>query len=53
MPIAVPGLPQPLRLGLAGGARVVALVLGRRGRIGQQISAIFCQSARSAHFRLR
>ena len=34
LPIAVPGLPQPLRLGLAGGALIVALVLGRLGRIG-------------------
>lgn len=34
MPIPVPGLPQPLRLGLAGGALLVALTLGRIGRIG-------------------
>ena len=34
MPIAIPGLPQPLRLGLAGGVLVVALMLGRLGRIG-------------------
>jgi putative transport protein len=34
VPMAVPGLPQPLRLGLAGGALIVALVLGRMGRIG-------------------
>jgi putative transport protein len=34
MPIPVPGLPQPLRLGLAGGALLVALTLGRLGRIG-------------------
>jgi putative transport protein len=31
LPVAVPGLPQPLRLGLAGGALIVALVLGRLG----------------------
>ena len=37
MPIAMPGLPQPLRLGLAGGVLVVALVLGRIGRIGQLV----------------
>jgi len=37
MPIAMPGLPQPLRLGLAGGVLVVALVLGRIGRIGQVV----------------
>jgi putative transport protein len=34
MPIAVPGLPQPLRLGLAGGVLLVALGLGRLGQIG-------------------
>jgi putative transport protein len=37
MPIAVPGLPQPLRLGLAGGALLVALVQGRLGRIGRLV----------------
>ena len=37
MPIAFPGLPQPVRLGLAGGPLVVALVLGRIGRIGRQV----------------
>jgi len=37
LPIAVPGLPQPLRLGLAGGALIVALVLGRLGRIGRLV----------------
>jgi putative transport protein len=35
LPIDVPGLPQPVRLGLAGGPLVVALVLGRFGRIGR------------------
>jgi putative transport protein len=34
LPIVLPGLPQPLRLGLAGGALIVALALGRLGRIG-------------------
>ena len=34
LPIAIPGLPQPVQLGLAGGPLVVALVLGRIGRIG-------------------
>jgi putative transport protein len=34
MPIVIPGLPQPVRLGLAGGPLIVALVLGRIGRIG-------------------
>jgi putative transport protein len=37
MPIAFPGLPQPVRLGLAGGPLVVALVLGRIGRIGRLV----------------
>jgi putative transport protein len=36
-PIAVPGLPQPVRLGLAGGPLIVALVLGRVGRIGRLV----------------
>jgi putative transport protein len=34
IPLAVPGLSQPLKLGLAGGPLVVALALGRVGRIG-------------------
>jgi putative transport protein len=37
MPIVVPGLPQPLRLGLAGGPLIVALVLGRIGHIGRLV----------------
>jgi putative transport protein len=37
VPVAVPGLPQPLRLGLAGGALIVALVVGRVGRIGRLV----------------
>jgi len=37
MPIVVPGLPQPVRLGLAGGPLIVALVLGRFGRIGRLV----------------
>ena len=32
-----PGLPQPIRLGLAGGPLIVALILGRVGRIGRQV----------------
>jgi putative transport protein len=36
-PIAVPGLPQPLRLGLAGGPLIVAILLGRVGRIGRLV----------------
>jgi putative transport protein len=38
VPITIPGLPQPVRLGLAGGPLVVALVLGRFGRIGRLAS---------------
>lgn len=33
-PVDVPGLPVPLRLGLAGGPLVVALLISRLGRIG-------------------
>lgn len=34
VPIAVPGLSDPLRLGLAGGPLIVAILLARLGRIG-------------------
>jgi putative transport protein len=37
VPIVVPGLPQSLKLGLAGGPLVVALVLGRLGHIGRLV----------------
>jgi putative transport protein len=37
MPIAFPGLPHPIRLGLAGGPLIVALILGRVGRIRRQV----------------
>jgi putative transport protein len=37
MPIVLPGLPYPIRLGLAGGPLIVALILGRVGRIGRQV----------------
>jgi putative transport protein len=37
IPIAFPGLPQPVRLGLAGGPLIAALVLGRIGRIGPHV----------------
>lgn len=37
VPISFPGLPQPVRLGLAGGPLIVALVLGRFGRIGRLV----------------
>lgn len=35
IPVALPGLPAPLRLGLAGGPLVVALLLGRLGSVGR------------------
>jgi len=37
LPIPVPGLPYPIRLGLAGGPLIAALILGRVGRIGRQV----------------
>lgn len=37
MPIRFPGLPQPVKLGLAGGPLIVALILGRVGRIRRQV----------------
>jgi putative transport protein len=37
VPIAFPGLPQPIKLGLAGGPLIVALILGRVGRIHRQV----------------
>jgi putative transport protein len=37
MPIVLPGLPRPVQLGLAGGPLIVALVLGRIGRIGRLV----------------
>jgi len=37
MPIAFPGLPHPIKLGLAGGPLIVALLLGRIGRIHRQV----------------
>jgi putative transport protein len=37
MPIVVPGLPQSVQLGLAGGPLVVALGLGQLGRIGRLV----------------
>jgi putative transport protein len=40
LPIKVPGLPQPLRLGLAGGPLIVAILVGRFGKIGRLVSHI-------------
>lgn len=37
LPLAVPGLPQPVRLGLAGGPLIAAVILGRVGRIGRLV----------------
>lgn len=37
LPIAFPGLPQPIKFGLAGGPLIVALILGRVGHIGRQV----------------
>jgi putative transport protein len=37
LPIPFPGLPHPIRLGLAGGPLLVALILGRIGRIRRQV----------------
>ncbi|WP_068111294.1 putative transporter [Tropicimonas marinistellae] len=34
LPLAIPGLPAPLKLGLAGGPLVVAILLGRLGHWG-------------------
>ncbi|MDR1653014.1 MAG: putative transporter [Prevotellaceae bacterium] len=35
IPIFIPGLPAPAKLGLAGGPLLVAIVLGYKGRIGK------------------
>lgn len=37
MPIAFPGLPQPLKLGLAGGPLIVAILVGRLGHVGKLV----------------
>lgn len=37
LPWLVPGLPQPVRLGLAGGPLIVALVLSRLGHVGRLV----------------
>jgi len=49
LPIAVPGLPHPVRLGLAGGPLIVALVVGRFGRIGRLV----CYMPTSANIAFR
>lgn len=35
IPIAIPGMPVPAKLGLAGGPLIVAICLGYKGRIGK------------------
>jgi len=35
LPINIPGLPAPAKLGLAGGPLLIALILGHKGRIGK------------------
>ncbi len=35
IPIFIPGLPAPAKLGLAGGPLIIALILGHKGRIGK------------------
>lgn len=35
IPVFIPGLPAPVRLGLAGGPLIVAILFGYRGRIGK------------------
>ncbi|TKG95318.1 putative transporter [Puteibacter caeruleilacunae] len=35
IPIHIPGLPAPAKLGLAGGPLLIALILGHKGRIGK------------------
>jgi putative transport protein len=37
IPIAVPGLPVPVKLGIAGGPLVLAIILSRIGRIGSLV----------------
>ena len=37
IPIAIPGLPVPVKLGIAGGPLVLAIILSRIGRIGSLV----------------
>jgi putative transport protein len=37
LPIAVPGLPEPVRLGLAGGPLLIAILVGRIGSLGRVV----------------
>jgi putative transport protein len=49
MPLPIPGLPLPLKLGLAGGPLVMAILIGRFGNIGHFSSYV----PRSANLMLR
>jgi putative transport protein len=49
LPIPIPGLPQPLRLGLAGGSLIVAILVGRLGRIGPLV--LYAPRSASVAFR--
>ena len=40
LPIALPGLPVPVRLGLAGGPLVLAILLARIGNIGRVVGSM-------------
>ena len=40
IPIAVPGMPAPLKLGLAGGPLIVAILLGRFGNFARLVDAV-------------
>src|SRR5581483_8745554 len=37
IPVHFPGLPVPIRLGLAGGPLILAIILGRIGRVGRLV----------------
>ena len=56
LPIALPGLPVPVRLGLAGGPLVLAILLARVGNIGRLVSVHAGQRqlrvARTRHYPL-
>jgi putative transport protein len=49
IPIALPGVPAPVKLGLAGGPLLIAILLSRLGRVGPLI----CYMPLSANFMVR
>ncbi len=49
IPVAFPGVPAPVKLGLAGGPLIVAILLSRIGRIGPMVWAM----PNNANFALR